>query len=157
LLSVSPCASQKAGLIEISANDEIANPPFECCDLISPELKDGKWWVTHNTALDHFVKIDFKSFRVCPLAHLVQAHNRTWGNNSFLKIWRFEGSNDGSGWVVLDSRTNSSELQGNDREASFEFSSISSASFRFLRFVMIGTNWSNTHQLSLQRLEVFGR
>jgi hypothetical protein len=72
-----------------------------------------------------------------------------------LKSWRFEGSNDDSKWELLHSQTNSTALTGNDKEASFEFSS--SSTFRFLRFVMVGQNSNGHYQHSLQGLEVFGR
>jgi hypothetical protein len=147
----------KAGLIHITANDERQDRKFECYDLISPESKTGKWWGTGKDTIDHFVKIDFKNHQICPSGYSVRTHNPSWGCGWFLKSWRFEGSNNDSEWFVLDNRTNCSELQGNDREASFEFSPISSTSFRFVRLIMIGMNSGNTHELSLQRFEIFGK
>jgi hypothetical protein len=145
-----------AGRIHISANDERSNCTFPCHDLISPESKSGKYWATGNSAVDHFLKIDFKDRRLRPSAYSVKVHNSSWGRSHFLKSWRFEGSNDDSTSAALDRRTDSEELCGNDREVSFEFSPASSVAFRFVRFVMDGKNSSGDHQFSMQRFEVFG-
>jgi hypothetical protein len=144
-----------AGLIFISANDESNQPKFGCHDLISHESKAGKWWGTNSKKIEHFVKIDLKDLRLCPSAYSVKTHNTSWSPGYFLRSWRFEGSNDDSNWELLHSQTNSTALNGNDKEASFEFSS--SSTFRFLRFVMTGQNSNGDHQFSLQNLEVFGR
>jgi hypothetical protein len=143
-----------AGLIAISAVDERSNTTFECHDLISDASKSGKWWATEPSQIDHFVQIDFKDYRIRPSGYSVKVHNSSWSSSAFLKSWRFEGSNDGTSWAVLDSHTDSSELSENDREISFEFES--SSQFRFVRFLMVGGDSLGYRRLSLQRLEVFG-
>jgi hypothetical protein len=93
-----------------------------------------------------------------PRGYSVKVHNQAWSNARFIRSWRFEGSTDGDTWESLDSHTDSSELNSNDKEVSFEISSQpkSSPGFRFVRFLMVGTNSSNYHEFSLQRFEVFG-
>jgi hypothetical protein len=143
------------GLIAISANEESANCAFPVYELITNSSKERKWWGSNNSPVDHYVKIDWKNMVLAPSGYSVKAHNTSWSaGGHFVRSWRFEGSNDVSAWEVLDSHTNSEELMRNDTEASFGISTT--AQFRFLRFVMTGVNSSNTHQLSLQRLEVFG-
>jgi hypothetical protein len=143
-----------AGLIAISAVDERAERTFECHDLISDGSKAGKWWGTAQKAIDHYVMIDFKDYRIRPSGYSVKTHNSSWSSTGlFVKSWRFEGSTDGTAWQALDSHTNSSELSGNDREVSFACQSPSQ--FRFVRFLMVGDS-SGNRQFSLQRLEVFG-
>jgi hypothetical protein len=144
-----------AGVIEISAPTERSDRQFHCYDLISHESKSGKWWGTNDQNRTHFVLIDFKDLRICPSAYSVKVHSASWTSQSFLRSWRFEGSNNGSNWSIIDSHTDSSDLRQNDKEMSFEFSS--SSSFRFLRFLKVGVDWSSWYQLSLQGLEVFGR
>jgi hypothetical protein len=135
-----------AGLIEISAPDERSDRMFQCYDLISHESKSGKWWGMNDANKAHYVQIDFKDLRICPSAYSVKVHNAIWGNNNyFLRSWRFEGSNNGSDWSVVDSHTDSSDLRQNDKEMSFEFSS--SSSFRFLRFLKVGADWSGDYHL----------
>jgi hypothetical protein len=143
-------------LIEISANDVQGHSTLRCHDLISSESKSGKCWGTNGTAIDHFVKIDFRNFRLCPSAYSVKTHSPSWSTGFFLQSWHFEGSNDDLEWEVLDNHTTCDDLKGNDRVVSFGLSTHSSTTFRFLRFIMIGTNSGNSRQLSLQQLEVFG-
>jgi hypothetical protein len=143
-----------AGLIAISAADERVDRKFECHDLISDASKAGKWWGTGLTEIDHHVMIDFKDYQIRPSGYSVKVHNSSWSGGDFVKSWRFEGSTDGTAWQALDSHTDSSELSGNDREASFACQS--SSQFRFIRFLMVGLNSSGCRQFSLQRLEVFG-
>jgi hypothetical protein len=143
-----------AGVIEVSAPDEYSNRTFECHDLISAASKARKWWATRNDAMDRYVQIDFKDYRIRPSGYSVKAHSSRWSRADFVRSWRFEGSQDGTAWEALDSHTDSSDLSANDREASFECRS--SSEFRFVRFVMVGVNSSGNRQLSLQRLEVFG-
>jgi hypothetical protein len=143
-----------AGLIAISAADEGTGRQFECHDLISAASKAGKWWSTGGNQFDHSVQIDFKNYRIRPSGYSVKVHNSSWSGAHFVKSWRFEGSNDGTSWEVLDSHTNSSELSACDREVSFECQS--SSQFRVVRFLMVGANSSGDRYLSLQRLELFG-
>jgi hypothetical protein len=144
-----------AGLIEISAPDQYDRCHFQCYDLITHESKSGKHWATQNTNTVHYVQIDFKDLRLCPSACSVKVHNSTWSGGAFLRSWRFEGSNNGSDWSIVDSHSDSSDLTQNDKEMSFEVSF--SSFFRFLRFLMVGPNSSGNYYFSLQALEVFGR
>jgi hypothetical protein len=144
-----------AGLIAISANDERSDSKFPVRELIADSSKEGKWWGCKNSAVDHYVKIDLKDMVLTPSGYSVKTHNSSWGTGHFfVRSWRFDGSNDGSTWEVLDSHTNSEELMGNDKEVSFGISTTTR--FRFLRFIMIGLDSSKTRQFSLQRLEIFG-
>jgi hypothetical protein len=143
-----------AGLIAISAADERMDRKFECYDLISDASKVDKWWATRSNEIDHYVQIDFKTGRVSPSGYSVQSPNSSCGDDYFVTSWQFEGSNDGYVWQVLDSRTNSPALYGNNREGFFSCESMSL--FCFVRFLMIGKNSGGNRGLSLQRLEVFG-
>jgi hypothetical protein len=142
-----------AGLIEISAPTERNDRMFQCYDLISHESKSGKWWGTNDANKAHYVQIDFKDLRICPSAYSVKVHSRTWNSSSFLRSWRFEGSNNCSDWSVIDSHTDSSDLRQNDKEMSFEFSS--SSSFRFLRFLKVGVDWSGDDHLFFYKIRKY--
>jgi hypothetical protein len=144
-----------AGLLAISANDQTSNCKFPLHELIADSSKEGQWWGTNGSAVDHYVKIDLKDMVLAPSGYSVKTHNKAWAESYFLRSWRFEGSNDDSTWEVLDSHKDSEQLMGNDKEISFTISMTTE--FRFLRLIMIGVNSSNSRQLSLQRLEVFGR
>jgi hypothetical protein len=138
----------KAGLIAISANNQ--DSKHKCEGLLS----EGKSFVSGNSAVDHYVKIDLKNMSLIPSGYSVKTHGNPWKGYAFVRSWRFEGSDDDSDWKVLDSHTDSDELMENDKEVSFAISTTTS--FRFLRFVMTGVNSSGTHEFLLQRLEFFG-
>jgi hypothetical protein len=141
-----------AGLIEISVNDDFANRPYKCYDLLS----EGKWWASGNASVDHYVQIDLKDLRLVPSGYSVKTHGSTWAKGGcFVRSWRFEGSNDDSKWKVLDSHTDSDKLMGHDKEVSFAISTA--RTFRFLRFIQTDRNSSGYRHLGLQRLELFGR
>jgi hypothetical protein len=139
-------------LFAISANDDRNDSSFPCHNLISSESKPGLYWRSGTSAVDHFVKIDFKDLRICPSAYSLKGQQTAWGN---MWSWRFEGSNDDSEWALLDNRINCEDLSRG--EASFQFSAPPSTAFRFIRFVMVGSNSGGSRQLLLQRFEVFGR
>jgi hypothetical protein len=144
----------RAGLIAISANDELPNCP--CHDLISPQLNGGTSWTTNCGTFDHYVKIDLKDMLLVPSGYSVKTYSRTQcGKNCAVRSWRFEGSNtNDSRWEVLDRHRDSDLMMEHGKEVSFAISTTTK--FRFLRFIQTGTNSSGDGQLCLQRLEVFG-
>jgi hypothetical protein len=102
------------------------------------------------------VKIDLKDLRLVPSWYSVKAHGAAFVQGShFVPPWRFDGSDDGSKWEVLDSHTDSGELMGNDKEASFAISAV--RTFRFLPFIQTGANSFRSRYFCLQRLEIFGQ
>jgi hypothetical protein len=142
-----------AGLVAISANDEQFNCTLPRHKLISDSSKQGTYWGTNDTEVDHYVKIDLKSFRLVPPGYSVKSPGSAWGT-PFVRSWRFEGSNDDLGWEVLDRHTRSNELTGHDKEASFGISTTTE--FRFLRFIQTCPHSHGENYFSLQRLEIFG-
>jgi hypothetical protein len=81
-------------LIKLSAPDERSGRIFECFDLVSHESKDGQWWGTNDSDMDHYVEIDFKDMRICPSGYSVKVHSSAWSVGDLVLSWRFEGSRD---------------------------------------------------------------
>jgi hypothetical protein len=143
-----------AGAIAVSAADEQVSRGYECYDLIDSGPKQGKWWGTNNTDRPHDVTIDFKSFRVCPSGYSVKTHPACCTAGHFLVSWEFEGSHNAAEWHSLDGHSNSRDLVGNDRVASYDVHSTEF--FRYLRFRPVGVTSNNSHHFFLQQIEVFG-
>jgi hypothetical protein len=146
-----------SGQVKVSATDEYSSCTLQVHDLIVASGKTGKYWGTNDTAVDHYVKFEFPTCRICPSGYSLKAHNASWGNNSgshFIRSWRFEGSNDDSSWTTLDTQTNSNAIAGNDKEAFFGISTTQA--YRFLRIVTSSLNSASTYHFSLQQIEIFG-
>ena len=61
------------------------------------------------------------------------------------KDWTFEGSNDGSNWVILDTRINES-FPSRFQERSFTF--VNSASYQYFRLNMTANHGSDAYQMA---------
>jgi hypothetical protein len=145
-----------SGKVKVTANDQASNRQFQAHDLIYETDKSGKWWATNNTAIDHYIKFEFPSSRICPSGYSLKAHNVSWSRGGdFIQSWRFEGSNDDSGWTTLDTQNGSDGIAGNDKAAFFPISTMQP--YRFLRIITGSPTSSGCHQLSMQQIEVFGR
>jgi hypothetical protein len=140
--------------VKVSANDEGSGRGFEVYELICESDKSGKWWGTHNNAIDHYIKFEFPSCRICPSGYSLKAHNGSWSNGLFIRSWRFEGSNDDSEWTTLDTQRDCESISGNDKAAFFAVSTAQS--FRFFRIFTSGPNSSGCHYFSMQQIELFG-
>jgi hypothetical protein len=143
-----------AGVIAVSAPDEQLSRGYECYDLIDSAPKGRKWWGTSNGNGPHYLRIDFKNFRVCPSRYSVKAHALSCTSGHFLRSWEFEGSHDAETWKSLDRQSDSGDLFGNDRVASYTLRG--SEFFRYLQFRPVGVTSDNTHFFFLQQIEVFG-
>jgi hypothetical protein len=144
-----------SGRVEISANDEYASRTLQVYDLISDVQKTGKYWGTNANAVDHYIKIDFRTFLVRPSGYALKAHWSRWGGGGqFIRSWRFEGSNDGSNWDNLDTKSNSDAISGNDQEAVFDVAT--EQSYRLFRIIAQGMNSSQSYCFSMQQIEIFG-
>jgi hypothetical protein len=92
-----------AGLIAICANDEYLS--YRCQGLLS----EGNTFISLITAVDHYVKIDLKDMRLAPSVYSVKMRGAPWNAASFVRSWRFEGSNeegDGKCLTVTQNPTN---------------------------------------------------
>jgi hypothetical protein len=97
--------------------------------------------------------LDFKTIRIEPMHYTV----RTWNgdpNNSHLKSWAVEGSDDGASWTEIDRRENNGDL--NDKWAMKTFAVARSGSFRRIRLRQTGPNHSSHNYLVLTAFDVFG-
>jgi hypothetical protein len=144
------------GKVKVSANDERSDRGLQVYDLIWASDKSGKWWATNNHPVDHYIKFEFPSSRICPSGYSLKAHNTSWtSNGDFIRTWRFEGSNDDCVWTTLDTQQDSDAITGNDKDAFFAISSRET--YRYLRIATGSLNSSNNHYFSMQQIEIFGQ
>jgi hypothetical protein len=74
--------------------------------------------------------------------------------NYFLRSWVFEGSVDGSSWVVLDQQKDDTTTNSEHPIGTFAVSHC--ADCRFVRLRATGKNSAGTDSLFLQAFEIFG-
>jgi hypothetical protein len=69
----------------------------------------------HNNVKDGWFQMDFKDRRIVMTHYAI--HNNLYyvSECHFLKTWTVEGSNDGTKWSLIDSRTNDETLHGKDK------------------------------------------
>lgn len=112
----------------------------------------------HDTVKDGWFQVDFKDRRLVMTHYAI--HNSVYWvrEHDFLKTWTVEGSNDGTKWSVIDSRTNDGTLHGKDKvQALFKCNGDTNHAFRFIRLYQRGVSHdpSNYHFL-ISQFEVFG-
>jgi hypothetical protein len=141
--------------VRVSANDEFPGNGLAVYNLICASDKRGLYWCTKTTTRDHYIKFGFPSCRICPSGYSLKAHNKSFGASSYLRSWRFEGSNDDSEWTTLHAQDATDAIAANDKEAYFAISTTRVC--RFLRIMVGSPNSSGYHQFSLQQIEIFGQ
>jgi hypothetical protein len=87
-------------------------------------------------------------------------HNSLYhgSEHHFLKTWTVEGSNDGTKWSVIDSRTNDETLHGKDKiQSLFVCNGDSNQAFRFIRLYQRGTSHDpSCYYFLISQFEAFG-
>ena len=109
---------------------------------------DGEW---------PFFCIDLGSYKVKPTHYSLTTYDelalvRKW----HLKSWVFEGSLNQQDWVVLDEQQNNNDLNGANKEKTFEIKSNDPREFRFLRIRMSDKNHAGTRHMTCAKFEVYG-
>ena len=100
--------------------------------------------------------VDFDTYRVQPTHYTLKTYTLSL-NKWHLKSWAFEGQCDGEkDWVVLDEQKNNNDLNGADKEKTFEIKSNDPREFRFLRIRMTDKNHAGTRHMTCAKFEVYG-
>ena len=107
---------------------------------------------------------DFKNRSIIPTEYTIRSHPNGgrglagWNN---LRSWVIEGSNDDTTWVVLDSRENNSELDGQNAMCTFAIAPERVAeSYRYVRLRQTGATsctMGSYFTIVIASLEFFGR
>jgi hypothetical protein len=101
-----------------------------------------------------WVCYDFKDRRVEVCHYAIRSQFDTGKGYYHPKSWVIEGSIDGSSWTELDSRSNNSELNGQNLIGTWP--TTVQLQSRYIRFRMTGQNHYGSHYLVFSGLELFG-
>jgi hypothetical protein len=113
--------------------------------------KLGSGFVARNLQ-NPWVCIDFQDRRVRLTHYVLRASNL--GDESFLRSWALEGSNDGEEWVKLDDRQNDASLTSNELIALFQVRQ--ELEVQKIRLRQTRPNSRNQFVLALKSIEFFG-
>ena len=107
---------------------------------------------TQKNEPNSWVQFDFKARRAC----LTSCSLKSDGDNrDHLVQWVIEGSNDGTEWKAVDSRS-TQDLNGNYIVKTYECDKGNKAFYHYLRLHQTGKNSTNRHFLQLSEIEFFG-
>jgi hypothetical protein len=101
--------------------------------------------------LDQLICLDFKTLRIEPTHYTIRTSHI---EESPLKSWTFEGSDDEISWTEIDRRENTHDL--NSWRTAKTFVVSRSGSFGRIRLRQIGLNHSGSNCLALEAFELFG-
>ncbi|KMS93688.1 hypothetical protein BVRB_028960, partial [Beta vulgaris subsp. vulgaris] len=90
--------------------------------------------------------IDFKKYLIRPNKYTIR-HYSSWDTEA-LRSWRFQGSTDGSDWVILREHVDDTSLNKKGQAHSWDLPGITQF-FRHFRILMTGKNSNNHNYLSL--------
>lgn len=115
----------------------------------SPKLVDnnlGSKYLTQGYTAGMWFQVKYNSPQV------IGAYTFTSGNDASdrdPKTWRFEGSNDGATWTVLDNKV---EYFFSDRNQTRRFETTNTTAYTHYRVTVVSNNGSNLFQMSEWRL-----
>ena len=137
------------GIISIKASS-VTNPyiPEHLIDYDSDSLYDS------NSKAGNWIKINFKEKRVKINGYSLRTYESSQ-NNSHLKNWVIEGSNDKRQWIEIDKKENNYDLNGSYFEHYFPISK-STDEFQYIRLRSIGFTHAQNHYIILTKLELYG-
>lgn len=103
-----------------------------------------------------WVCFEFENHKVIPSDYIIRTFHIE--NESHLKSWVLEGSDDKNDWTILDEQKNNDSLKGAGRVHSFNIKN-NQRPFKFLRIRQTGPNWysDSFHFLLMNSIEFYGK
>jgi len=105
----------------------------------------------------HYIIFHPKDWSIRLTSYTIQSTFSAPNENYHLKGWTMSGSDDEMNWVILDSRTNNSDLNGNSIIKNF--SCNSSAAYKYIRFQNTEKSWfdkEDNYRFCISKFEIFG-
>jgi hypothetical protein len=115
------------------------------------DLSSGSYFCS-KTEKGAWISFDFKELRIEATHYTLRTFDFQ-PDDSHLKSWTVEGSNNGASWTEIDRRENSSDLTGGDVKTCAVWQP---GSFGRIRLRQIGPNHGGNNCLFLSAFEVFG-
>jgi hypothetical protein len=116
---------------------------------------DSAWATSGNTVKTGWLRVEMPAAKKLISYQIYPSFNRNFQTSS-PKTWAFQGSNDGSNWTALDSRTDISDW-ASTRESYKEFyiaNFEANASYKYYRINVTANNGGN--YLLISELKLFG-
>lgn len=101
---------------------------------------------------NNWLSFEFKKHQIIPTNYTIKSYDtpRT------MKNWVIEVSNDTSNWIIIDQRTNCSDVKERGKVHTFQISNKINEPFRFIRLRHTGFNWNNDYFFTLDSFELYG-
>lgn len=113
----------------------------------------GVSWGNAATTANNWMRIQFLNNTVKVHSYTLTTHPTTVGN--FLRAWELQGSNDGTNWTVLDSRSDDN-FWGLNQRLYFVCNQMKDVYYSYIRLVLGNLNSSATRTMALGDIELFG-
>lgn len=105
---------------------------------------------------DVWICFDFKYHTIIPSNYTIRSYG--FGIDfPHPKSWVIEGSNDNNNWMVIDEQRNCPFLNGSNLIHTFTIQDQKQEKFQFIRLRLTGPNWNDSHQLSFDSIEFYGK
>jgi hypothetical protein len=117
------------------------------------DFSNQSYFLMKNEA-NSWICYDFKDMQIKVTHYSIRS--RRDGNDSHLRSWTLEGSQDGLILVKIDDRTNDTSLSSQGAISSFSISESVQTEFRMIRLRQTGKNSSGYDQLVVNAVEFFG-
>jgi hypothetical protein len=118
------------------------------------EFEKTDYYISQDAA-GQFVYYDFKNMRVLPRGYSIWT-NPEGPNNSHLRSWVIEATNDLTKWVKIDSRTDNSDLNSPSTHQCFRIQAPPNEGIKFVRLMMTEKNHNGNDHLYIAGFELFG-
>ncbi|OHT07372.1 hypothetical protein TRFO_24458 [Tritrichomonas foetus] len=135
---------QDFGLVEITCNSNVSN-------IIEPQ--ENEYWATPDMP-NSWVMFDFKNYEIIPTSYTLKSFVADV-KLPYMISWRLDGSRDGSKWITLDERRNTtSTADGNKQWRTWKIEKRIRC--RFIKLTQIDKNGSGNFCMFLHGIEFFG-
>lgn len=104
---------------------------------------------------DSWICFEFLNHKINVQKYTIRSNPNRIGFNH-LRNWQIEGSNNNAFWTVIDNVRYNKALNGPNFVNTFSVSNENNQTFKYIRILQPGSNWSNNHTLSLNCIEFYG-
>lgn len=98
-----------------------------------------------------WLQIDFETRKIQINSYFIKT---SYNDNTHIRSWTLEISNDGNEWEKIDERNEITELNGINLVKSFSIEMTKP--FRYIRFITSKPNFDNDNGFALGKLEFYG-
>lgn len=116
-------------------------------------FEDRNLYFCSENSYDSWICFYFKNHQIIPTDYTIRTVK---ANNFHLKSWVIEGSNDNCHWEMIDEQRDNFSLNGPGLVHTFHIYSSRPVKCQYFRLRIYGQNHSNTNNLVIESLEIYG-